>query len=534
MKTVYILTFGTRDVQIKKNDLFRSQNIKLVDNEKLVLDHNREKYEICITENNNFGDYFLLKSPRKDGELILNNFEYFKDIIIFPLIYPIFENQLITENHKIILVYTDQNQEPFRNGDSLYYAQIFKKFLSYKKNVVNQDIFHDFSVKENLVNIDFQYSFFDKAIKEKILIPFNNNEEISNIVLLAQGGIDQINTALTLQLIKHFGNKVKILQVKESKDEIKENELKFAYIFTRDLLFDKIIQLVNRGDYTGALEMIKSFEPNNENYKDLKAWIEFADLRSRFMFNILNNFGKKKFSVQKIPDFIEKIKRKQNSASDSLNKIFNDQTYSYVVSKNSKEVYTFPICERFEKCRFLFENDIKEDAILNLQIATETFLQNFVNQCFNVDITGDQYLKNKDKVLKIIKEESNLSLSINKIFQEYFSRGTKNEIKDLTPPALFSIIMGIKIDPEKIKSTEDNIIIKLAELNSNFKSSIVGLDKLRNKIAHQGEGISDNEYNDVKNHFTNLIKLILKDDSYSYNNMNNYIIQCIENSKNTL
>ncbi len=530
--TYYILTFGTSDLQYKKEDILNASNVAFLpdENEPKQIEitfNNGNNIKVNIKKNRSFHDFFLLNSPRNDGKTIIENFDIFKNLIIFPLIYPIFESRNISENDKIILVYTDQHEEGFNNNDTLYYSEIFKKFLCYKKNIQNPNIFIDFPINEQVVNIDYQYRNFESAIISKKLIPDDN---FSNIILLAQGGIDQINYALTLQLIKHYGTKVKILQIKESNNDRKENELKFAYIFTRDLLFDKIEHLVSRGDYAGSLEILKSFDSNN-TYNDLIKWLEFADYRSRYLFNLINNIGKKAFSNQQIPEFIQSIKNKHCSATDDLKNLFN-------INDNQKDCkdYLFPICERFEKVKFLFDINAKEEAILNFQIAIETFLLYYIKKHFILDITGDNYNNNQYAVLEKLNNDKETSNLVNSAYKKYFSRNNNfTEIKNLTPPVLLSIIFvkeGLITKNENnevlLNTNDDNnkLITYIAQTNSNYKNSEISLDKMRNQIAHRGEGINDQDFDKVKKFFQQLITHVLSDDSLSYQNMNKHIIDC--------
>ncbi len=121
-KIVKILTFGTSDVQFRKNDLVSNPKFKIYEKEKnqqvLSFTSNDTEIEIKLKKNRNFENSLLVLSPRNDGEKILNYFDDFKDIIEFPLIYPTFENENLENISKIVLVYTDQNDTDFKRRKS--------------------------------------------------------------------------------------------------------------------------------------------------------------------------------------------------------------------------------------------------------------------------------------------------------------------------------------------------------------------------------------------------------------------------------
>ncbi len=166
MKTIAIITFGRSDLQFFKQDIqypfkFIQNDNNNNNNIKTLLAYNDISIEL-VKNRDRDDDSFLLSKPRIDGEKILQHYETFSNIIKFPLITP-FLNQLNKSIDYFILVYTNQSDPKYLYGDTLYYASVFKKYSIYHWNY-KEDNFVDFPITENVADIDFQYSFFEKKM----------------------------------------------------------------------------------------------------------------------------------------------------------------------------------------------------------------------------------------------------------------------------------------------------------------------------------------------------------------------------------
>jgi len=248
MKNILIITLGTREIQFKENIL--SQNGFIID--KQLLKHSLDPdIAIPITINENYEGYVFPKYPRLAGQTMFEKLSIFKPVIEFPLIDNAIKN--ITQKHsidKIILVYTNQenlNLANYQNKnnydrDTIYYARILREiFKGIESNVNNNEDF-DIEITEKTTDIDFQYQEFAKKCKSL----FNEKESIERIFLLPQGGIDQINHALTLQLIQEFRTKVILWQQAEGTEP---HELRFPFLFIDDLNKQKILKHIEDYDF---------------------------------------------------------------------------------------------------------------------------------------------------------------------------------------------------------------------------------------------------------------------------------------------
>ena len=222
MKNVLVITIGNSDIQINK---YPGHGFVVED---LIL-KKESCGEINLRPNRNYNDYYLLLSSRNDGLVISESYDLYKEILEFPLIEPLlaYFKKESKSFQEVWWVYTDQQKEVeyFQSGDTLYYKQIIQKYFESNYQDV---IYKDYPITENVKNIDAQYvDFYSKA-----LALINNTEPISNIFLLPQGGIDQINQALTLQLIQLFKDKVRVFQCAEKSEVV---ELMFPHLFLKDL-----------------------------------------------------------------------------------------------------------------------------------------------------------------------------------------------------------------------------------------------------------------------------------------------------------
>src|SRR5690606_3956171 len=104
-------------------------------------------------------------------------------------------NKIVAEGKKpdsFVLIYTDQEDVAgsHRSNDSLYIASVFKAKVKTMFESYGDEHFIEMPIKRNLTLIDEQYRNFASKCKQILETPI---DEIGEIFLLPQGGIDQIN-----------------------------------------------------------------------------------------------------------------------------------------------------------------------------------------------------------------------------------------------------------------------------------------------------------------------------------------------------
>ncbi len=197
MKTALIITVGSRDLQLPKN-----QFIKLFgeDDYKPLLDRRQNPYARRMAD-------YLLSEPSR--------FDKAKAHLLFPIIKPCLD-KLKSEGQipeRIILVVTDQPEEvgDFHYGDTVSSGQVLSKLLTAKYKI-QAGAFKTFSVKENVNFLDSMYALFESR---STMSPFNELKSFDNVLLLNQGGIDAINFGLLFAAIKAYGKTLMQLCVDE-------------------------------------------------------------------------------------------------------------------------------------------------------------------------------------------------------------------------------------------------------------------------------------------------------------------------------
>ena len=233
MQNIFIVTLGTREIQFKIDELAENNfEIEDLHSSNIKIKHKENNISFEVFKNNFYENYLYPVQPRTAGKIISENFDIFKNILFFPLINKPFE-KIVKENNltKFIIVYTDQidlkDNDKNKQRDTLYFAEIIKKHYYEKLEKSGRTDFIDICINKNVTDIDYQYNYFAKELKEKLKI---NNNEINKIYLLPQGGIDQINHALTLQLLQQYKDKVEIWQQAEGKEA---NLLQFTNLFLK-------------------------------------------------------------------------------------------------------------------------------------------------------------------------------------------------------------------------------------------------------------------------------------------------------------
>ena len=248
---VLIITIGNSEIQVSKNPGHgfqilkqnpESQGFQLVNSNLTGLP------VIDLKPNRGSDDSFLLSIPRQGGKCVNDHYKFFSPVLQYPLISPLLE-YLKNENlefHEVWWVYTDQEQDlvdaDFKKNDTLYFKSILQKYFD---QCFKGLLFKDFPINNNVKDIDAQYKHF-YAIGLQLS---KANQLPDQIFLLPQGGIDQINHALTLQLIQLFKDKVHIFQ---SAEKSKVTELQFTKLFLEDLTRQNIIKHLKDFDFDKA------------------------------------------------------------------------------------------------------------------------------------------------------------------------------------------------------------------------------------------------------------------------------------------
>ncbi|MEZ0542922.1 hypothetical protein [Fibrella arboris] len=248
MKNYFVITLGTREIQLFKSAIEPNGFEVITEIRKetpftYVQPIGQPTLRISARGSDDFPDFFTI-SPRIDGEIILKKWPLFRPILDYPLIRPALE-YLKTKSigiDIIMLVFTDQEQafidgrvkkRSYINNDTVYFADMIERFVR-EDTYFNEAYIDHFGRYESVADMAIQYTEFGK-IKDELI----SDDEVSKVYLFPQGGIDQINQALTLRLIETFEGRVVYLQNAEGKEV---QELDFPRRFVNVLQKQKLLK----------------------------------------------------------------------------------------------------------------------------------------------------------------------------------------------------------------------------------------------------------------------------------------------------
>lgn len=259
MKSALIITLGTREISMSP------ENLKSFFTE--------EEIKNFSTHNN-----FLI--PRLFGQAVLDKK---KDKKLFNhLEFPIIEAGMdfVKKNaglpDEIFLVATDQEKEivgeRFWKNDSILYAEVLKILIANKYKKEGGYKFVVPKIKDNVAYLDTMYDFFNNAMKKK---DWKGLDQLDNIFLLNQGGIDAINTALMLNCLNRFGKRTTLLSVSERIGSCAKLEFSEQYLHEKEIL-----------RATAAIKKYRyAFIKNLDVSDDVRTLSAYAEHRLNFDFD---------------------------------------------------------------------------------------------------------------------------------------------------------------------------------------------------------------------------------------------------------
>lgn len=522
-KNIFIVTFGTSDIEFNSG-IFIQEGFIL----ERVSDTNPfierlylfpiafPEVKLRVKSNRNRKDSYVLHSPREDGLILVQQYSIFGKIANMSITLPVL-NKIVAEGKKpdsFVLIYTDQEDVAgsHRSNDSLYIASVFKAKVKTMFESYGDEHFIEMPIKRNLTLIDEQYRNFASKCKQILETPI---DEIGEIFLLPQGGIDQINQALTLQFIKAFKNKVKLYQKPE---DAEPKQLEFTNLFLLDLLKQQVISLINSGEYQAASILLRQYQ--NKLLSRIAQLLEFADKRKLFLYKEALKIKTQAGSV--FPDFI----------------IYDIELVqeSDLVREIGQKKAAFNILERFFLAEFYYSAGNYTQFVLSFQIFYERLIGYYLSNKYNLDLEKKYY----DHGSKLLKNICQTEKALYGEIQKKLRLKVNEEVK-LSLPTLAMIAIHCASRAKK-----DTVVQKLLEIFSHINSVLNGsnggngIDKLRNRIAHDGIGVmpedlyvSSNEKDKHDrfffwNKYIKAISEILGNKVNPYHELNDYVTRILE------
>ncbi len=230
----------------------------------------------------------LPQVPREKGEYLLLNYEKFKTKIKLPIIEPVLKEIFKrTEILDIVMFATDQEDEKFKKKDTIFYAQIIKKFLDEKKRkekgfrkLGTIHISDCITLQPNIY--DLMLDYYDGRMKK--FMEKGLHKSYDRIFVSITGGTPACNFALAFQAVKYFGEKVEIYYSKEidTKGESIPINLRLGKEISQTFAKMNTKALIEHYDFYGAMHIDKSNVYNYLYYRELflfekaKEYLEMA------------------------------------------------------------------------------------------------------------------------------------------------------------------------------------------------------------------------------------------------------------------
>lgn len=310
-KRILVVTTGTRDVQIKVKPGEPDGK------DRFTYDvPGKDRRSISVSSHNDHPGTLLLTSVRSGCLKLAEDYPVIKDYLLFPLIEAAVK-YVLNEAGKIdllLFIVTNQVNENvpvrFKEKDTVNLPPLAEQHLN---DLFPGDIgsFDTYEVFKRITDIDFWYDNFETEFREGRLIDDPGQE--TELWFMPQGGLDQVNQALTLRFIEHYHD-LKLLQIAE---DCEPRELDFPVKFLHNLTRAK------------AKEMAKKFLFNEvealniSNDKTIKLLADTGSVIMRLDFNSLARSRNDLTRFRNVPDIINQIHKTwtENLNSHTINKI---------------------------------------------------------------------------------------------------------------------------------------------------------------------------------------------------------------------
>jgi len=244
-----VVTTGTRDVQLRYTAEYQVNN-KLFE----YSVPGGGKKSVGVTIHQDHPGTLLLGSMRNGCLQLAKDYSLISEHLLLPLIEPAVRYVLEKDGNIDLLLFIVTNQENenvhsrFIEKDTLNLPALAEKHLteSFPGKIKS---FDTYEVYERITDIDFWYERFEAEFKKYNLI-----EELQGqlkVWFMPQGGLDQVNQALTLRFIEHYPG-LSLIQIAE---ECEPRELEFPKKFLHNLTRAKALEMAKYFRFSQVLAL---------------------------------------------------------------------------------------------------------------------------------------------------------------------------------------------------------------------------------------------------------------------------------------
>lgn len=375
-----------------------------------------------------------------------------------------YENKIST----VYLIGSDQSEIKGAkvDQDTWWAAQLIKREFDKIGN------FETIVLKNNsfATDTDAQINFFLTVIRNLYKVYPD-----SNCILMDVGGTPQQKLALkqTCEFVWDQ-EKLKIINqnIQNKETSIVKNEV------SRDLLkLEQIIHLLKEGQYRGAQYL--ALEIKQLEIPHLVAMLKFCNFRFIQLYSECCNgnlSSKTNLGQEFFETFVKNYKTKKNN-NEKVRSLLSNQK---ITNKEAGEI-SFEITEKYYLAQWHWIMQDYTAFVLAIQQFIETLINGFVTAFTGFDIFKYYYSKSYLLQDYIIQEYPEIYTILLNMWSE--------KVKPSLPVhIIIAEEFVIQTNPEILPFFEDLRSI-LESLNGSKK--MVGLDTLRNEIAHKGKGVNN-------------------------------------------
>jgi hypothetical protein len=393
-------------------------------------------------------------------------------------------NPLVVPKGRFDVIYlfaSDQSSLNTRtNQDTLYVGEILQKLLCERYQYLEGDIKLITMEHVSVVNNGHLMRFFKKA-----LIKIKKAYKDSRITICDAGGTPQQKMALKVMaeyILKKESYTVKYATKNELVDDVDVHEY-------RKVIDSEIaIQFLHKGEYNSVLDLLQ-FNDIHEAHKN-KNWKN--KLVAHVYFRFRGNHVKARSNLS------------GNEQSQILSNYYTgvDQTSLLNEYTEVKAYDRIKTLDFLRKAHFYFKNKRFSDSVLSYSQFYESLLDLVLKNLFDSDLYGSkrkQTACQKENLLRLIKKERSEALEKNQ-----WGDDLRFELGDLSTQLLISEIITTG-------ALQDYFIILSKRMEYSFRAikndqSLIYINKLRNKVAHDGLYISEEDMNTTYSYFPELLE----------------------------
>ena len=396
---------------------------------------------------------------------LLDNFPSEREFLEINILNDLLD-EIISETSTIILFASNQVNEVKQDQDTLFEAQIMKKLIEEKY----------FGVEVKIEEIHCKVTDNDELLRRyrSKLKNYKNIFSEHHFVICDAGGTPQQKSALKIMtefMLDETAFEVRYVNPNGILEPVKQIE------YRKIILSEQIKVLIEKGEYRAALEIWGITDPTDNKIckGDFEKLLCYAYFRFNHQHEIVSEMSFKVNFLEKNADIIEY--RQKNTSILHLE-------WEDVMSPES----LFLLGEHLETLFFRWQKRQYNECILSLSVLYEFYLYATIEHKFGYKLTNSEKFSSEQK--KLIDVAKKRFTNVATAFPDEIMHGV---------PFLLVVAENIEISTSQkfLKILKKYISTGSKWKFSSNDSKTMGINTVRNKIAHNGKYVDQkfvNEY----------------------------------------